>query len=75
MGLWTLINKKLQFKCIKQIKDMIGRVLILVAEIQGHTIILTNIYAPNGDEPQCFADCGGRIATGSEIIMRIIGGD
>ena len=69
-----LINKKLQFKCIKQIKDTIGRVLILVAEIQGHTIILTNIYAPNRDETQFFADLEVKLQQAGDY-NGIIGGD
>lgn len=49
-GVLTLINRRLQFKYIRQFKDTRGRILIVVAEIQGHMIILTNVYAPNGDD-------------------------
>lgn len=35
-GVLTLINKKLQFKCIRQSKDTMGRILIVVAETRSH---------------------------------------
>ena len=73
-GVLTLINKKLQFKCIRQIKDTMGRILIILAEIQGHMIILTNIYAPNGHEPQFFADLEAKVQQAGDYNT-IIGGD
>lgn len=73
-GVITLINRNLQFKCIRQFKDTRGRILIVVAEIQGHMIILTNVYAPNGDEPQFFANLEAKILQAGDYNA-IIGGD
>ncbi len=42
-GVITLISKHLHFKCLKQIKDKLGRVIIVLAEIQGQRLILANI--------------------------------
>ncbi len=58
----------------KQIKDTVGRVLIILAEIQCHTIILVNIYAPNGDDPQFFVDLEAKVRQAGDYNT-IIGGD
>uniref|UniRef100_A0AAR2JS99 exodeoxyribonuclease III n=1 Tax=Pygocentrus nattereri TaxID=42514 RepID=A0AAR2JS99_PYGNA len=55
-GVAILINKHLQFTITKEFKDRKGRILIVQAEIQGQTLILANIYAPNLDEPIFFGD-------------------
>lgn len=50
-GVITLVNKHLQFKCIKEVKDEEGQCLIILAEVQGRKLILANSYAPNADDP------------------------
>lgn len=50
----TLISKHLQFKCLKEVGDSAGRFLFLLSEIQGWTMILANVYAPNVDDPAFF---------------------
>lgn len=44
----------MQFKCIKESRDEAGRGLLLLSEIQGHKVILANVYAPNTDDPTFF---------------------
>ena len=44
-GVTTLISKHIQFKCIKQSRDEAGRMLLLLCEIQGKSLILANVYA------------------------------
>ena len=53
-GVAILINKGLQFRLRKEVKDEEGRIIIILAEIQGQTLILANIYAPNVDHPNFF---------------------
>uniref|UniRef100_A0A669DUQ8 Uncharacterized protein n=2 Tax=Oreochromis TaxID=8139 RepID=A0A669DUQ8_ORENI len=55
-GVAILIHKQLQFKCTRMVKDEDGRTLLLLAEIQGHRMILSNIYAPNIDDPTFFGN-------------------
>lgn len=73
-GVITLISKHLQFKCLRQIKDNAGRVIIVQAEIQGQKIILANIYAPNVDDQTFFGDLESKLqAAGDHDI--VLGGD
>lgn len=37
----------MQFKCLKEVSDYAGRLLILLIEIQGQRFLLTNFVAPN----------------------------
>uniref|UniRef100_A0A3Q2ZLG1 exodeoxyribonuclease III n=1 Tax=Kryptolebias marmoratus TaxID=37003 RepID=A0A3Q2ZLG1_KRYMA len=53
-GVATLIDRRLQFKCLKQSTDKEGRMLLMLCEIQGYSIILANVYAPNVDDPSFF---------------------
>lgn len=53
-GVAILINRHLQFKCIKQSKDEEGRLLAILCDIQGSKIIIANVYAPNIDDPSFF---------------------
>lgn len=55
-GVITLVNKQLQFKCLKEVKDGEGRCLTILAEVQGKKIILANSYAPNVDDSMFFAN-------------------
>uniref|UniRef100_A0A3P9I561 Reverse transcriptase domain-containing protein n=1 Tax=Oryzias latipes TaxID=8090 RepID=A0A3P9I561_ORYLA len=50
-GVMTLINKKLNFVFLKQLQDDDGRLLCIQALINGIKVVLVNVYAPNGDEP------------------------
>ena len=50
-GVAILINKRLQFKCLKEDSDGEGRIVLILAEIQGLKVILANVYAPNIDDP------------------------
>lgn len=58
-GVIILINKQLQFKCTKQMKDREGRILVLLGEMMGQNIMLVNVYAPNRDDPAFFCNSGG----------------
>lgn len=60
-GVAILINKRLQFKVRKEVKDDEGRVIIILAEIQRQTLILANIYAPNVDCPKFFVDLESKL--------------
>lgn len=55
-GVAILNNKNLQFKFLKQVKDNLGRIIMILVEIQGQEIILANIYAPNIEDPEFFVD-------------------
>lgn len=46
----------------------------MVAEIQGHMILLKNVYAPNVDEPQFFADLEAKMLQAGDYNA-ITGGD
>lgn len=73
-GVITLVSKHLQFKCLKQIKDNSGRIVIVLAEIQSQKMILANIYAPNLDDPVFFTDLESKLQiTGNHAI--VLGGD
>ena len=48
-GVATLINKQLQFKCVKLRAEEAGRILLMLCEIQVNGIILAN--APDIDDP------------------------
>ena len=73
-GVAILISKRVQFKCIKEISDEEGRLVIVLAEIQGQTIILANIYAPNIDDPAFFLDLENRLQGVGDFPI-ILGGD
>lgn len=73
-GVTILINRNLQFKCLKQIKDTLGRIVIVLAEIQGLKLILANIYAPNGDDRTFFTDLEGKLQAAGNYEV-VLGGD
>lgn len=50
----NLINKQVQFKCLAITQDDLGRMLMMLVEIQGLTVILVNVYAPNRDNLSFF---------------------
>lgn len=41
-GVAILVHKQMQLKCIKESTDAAGRDMLLLAEIQGHKVILAN---------------------------------
>ena len=53
-GVVTLISKHLQFKCLKESRDEEGRILLMLCQIQGNSVILANVYGPNVDDPAFF---------------------
>ena len=53
-GVMTLLNKRLQFKCLKELRDEAGRYVLLLSAVQGQTIIIANVYAPNMYDPGFF---------------------
>uniref|UniRef100_A0A3P9KGE1 Endonuclease/exonuclease/phosphatase domain-containing protein n=1 Tax=Oryzias latipes TaxID=8090 RepID=A0A3P9KGE1_ORYLA len=50
-GVMTLLNKKRNFVFLKQLQDDDGRLLCIQALINEIKVVLVNVYAPNGDEP------------------------
>lgn len=72
-GVIILLNKQLQFKCIKQMKDGEGRILVLLGEILGQTIILANVYAPNRDDPAFFENLEGMLYAAGQYDI-VLGG-
>uniref|UniRef100_A0A3B4Z9Q3 exodeoxyribonuclease III n=1 Tax=Stegastes partitus TaxID=144197 RepID=A0A3B4Z9Q3_9TELE len=73
-GVIILVSKQLQFKCIRQIKDNSGRVIIVLAEIQSQKLILANIYAPNLDDQHFFVDLERKLQTAGNHTV-VLGGD
>lgn len=53
-GVAILVHKQMQFKCNRESIDDAGWVLLILVEIQGHKVILANVYAPNIDDPTFF---------------------
>lgn len=53
-GVAILVKKGLHFKCIKENRDESGRLILILVEIQGFTLILANAYAPNIHDPSFF---------------------
>lgn len=43
-GVAILINKGLQFRLRREVTDEGGRIIIILAEIQGHTMLITPIF-------------------------------
>ena len=73
-GVIILVNKHLQFKCLKQIKDNLGRMIIVLAEIQSQKLILANIYAPNLDDQSFFIDLERKLQNAGNYDV-VLGGD
>ena len=73
-GVITLVSKHLQFKCLKQIKDNSGRMIIVLAEIQSQKMILANIYAPNLDDHIFFTDLERKLQTAGNHAVVLGGG-
>uniref|UniRef100_A0A3B4GYN1 Endonuclease/exonuclease/phosphatase domain-containing protein n=1 Tax=Pundamilia nyererei TaxID=303518 RepID=A0A3B4GYN1_9CICH len=44
------------------IKDDAGRMMLMLCEIQGKTVILVNVYAPNVDNPSFFGQLEKKIS-------------
>ncbi|KAJ0061406.1 hypothetical protein NL108_018634 [Boleophthalmus pectinirostris] len=73
-GVAILVNKRTQFKVKQEIKDDDGRIILILAEICGQTLILGSVYAPNGDNPNFFADLENKIQHLGRFPI-ILGGD
>ena len=73
-GVAILINKSLQFRLRREVKDEEGRIIIILAEIQGHALILANIYAHNVDQPNFFIDLESKLHNIGQYPI-ILGGD
>jgi len=55
-GVAILINNSISVDVKSIFRDPNGRFMILSIKLNGHHVILTNIYAPNSDDPQFFLD-------------------
>lgn len=73
-GVIILVSKNLQFKCLKQIKDNSGRMIIVLAEIQSQKLILANIYAPNLDDQNVFIRLEMKLQAAGDHAV-VLGGD
>lgn len=73
-GVAILVNKNVQFKLIKQIKDSSGRMIIILVEIQGQKMVLANVYAPNGDAPEFFVELESKLGVMGQHYL-VLGGD
>ena len=73
-GVITLVSKHIQLKCLNQIKDNTGRILIVLAEIYGVVVSLANIYAPNLDDASFFLELETKLHMAGDYDI-IIGGD
>ena len=75
-GVAILINKGLQFRLRKEVKDEEGRIIIILTykEIQGQTLILANMYGPNVDNPNFFIDLESKLHDMGQYPI-ILGGD
>ena len=60
-GVAILVKKGSHFKCIKENRDDAGRLLLMLAEIQGFSVILVNVYAPNVHDPSFFGEIERRV--------------
>lgn len=60
-GVMILVNRHLQFHCIREMSDTSGRFIAIVAEVQGHTIIIASVYAPNVYNPNFFPEIENRL--------------
>ena len=69
-----MIAKKTQLKIIDCRKDAEGRLILLEIEYEGDRLLLVNIYTPNIDQPQYFANIDFYLAQFDHENI-IIGGD
>lgn len=75
-GVTILVHKHLQLKSNRICTDDIGRIII-ETEIQGHPMILANIYAPNLNDPAFFGmlECKIREVQNGSSYPVVQGGD
>lgn len=73
-GVVILSHKQLQFRCIRESGDEAGQVLLLFSELQGHKVILANVYAPNNDDPTFFGQLECKLNDMGDYPI-IMGGD
>ena len=53
-GVAMLIDKNLDYKLVKQVKDNEGRWIMVVIDIEETKLLLINVYAPNDDNTEFF---------------------
>ena len=69
-GVMILISKKkIQFKFLKQIKDNSGRVIIVLAEIQGKGVTLANTDTPNCNDQASFVNLEGKLLAMGFLVV------
>ena len=73
-GVCILMSKKLNFQVKKIIKSHDGRCLTVEGTFDDKTVSLTNIYAPNKDEPEFFREILTQVYESSSEF-KVIGGD
>ena len=74
-GVSILIHKRLDFSLKNVIKDAEGRYVIVQATIFNKLYTITNLYAPNIDEPTFFHTIFSQISDLSADSITLIGGD
>lgn len=67
-----LLNKWLQFKCVWESAEDAGRIVNVLAEIQGYIVILAN--APNRDDPAFMSLFENKVFDMGDLPI-IMGGD
>ena len=55
-GVCILLNRSLQYDVLSSHSDPNGRYIILHIKISNQEFLLSNLYAPNKDEPQFFTE-------------------
>ena len=73
-GVAILLNKGCNSGVEEVRRDMNGRFFQLKLEIEEYTYCITNIYAPNSDNPDYFKDTFQKVNE-ADSVFNIIGGD
>lgn len=73
-GVCILFKATFQFDVLNTRFDPRGRILLLNTRINGDTVSLVNIYAPNNDDPGFFIELSQMIGSYAEGFI-ILGGD
>ena len=74
VGVAILFNNNFSFKIMRQLCDKEGRYIIVDLEVGELTLTLCNIYAPNTDDPDFFANVSEQMLS-FKCDEIIIGGD
>lgn len=73
-GTAILIHKRIPFTASSVLADPSGRYVIVIGTLFHLNVILSNIYAPNYDDPLFFSQVFGRISCLNSHLL-IVGGD